>query len=802
MSIAGLAEQALVEELQRQGGAGLVVWYDQGGSLAAIVSNAVPNGVQFLKFQGSYLALRFALEKRDQGFRGRWVIYIPEAPPNPSWLRDWELLGVRWEMDLLELLRRKANLTITNRLTKLMRAIPQNDRDLVQGWQSLIGERAVSEETLVDAVLALGFGLPFWQIEQAILTFLDNAINRQQLDVRGVWPSFVERVGQWAGWAAPPADESALRKQLEAAVLLSELVTAIPALTDRFGSILPSQSNRTAAAALAKMWRDREDLRESYVRAAQRVEREYEVGKALTISDALLGVETLPLVDELWWRELKNAVASDGSNYQERVQKIRQIAERREKFFWARQGKASHWEPVALAAQLDVGCKEATRLSEHLSSTEQFVQHYVADQGWWQFDLWALSLAARMKTLRADDRTRLVYPSLRAYGEYLNLVNRRFDEVAQRDGWTPTQTDFWNRFATGRKMVVFLVDALRYDLANYLQDNLPRSDFDVTFNALRGVLPSVTEVGMSALLPGSKDGLSLAIDANRLKVFLGEEEIGTRSLRRARLEQRLAGRGKVLDLDEVEGSSLEAAEILVVLSREVDTYGTFAADLDPQGLMGMTEGVARAIVSLKDRGFERFVIGTDHGFLFLPPEVEPHKIGAPTAMLCKRRFAVGATQEGCIVKTAEELGLRGPEVLAFPIGLTVFGLPGETGSFLHGGLSLQESIIPILEIKTIAPVGKVAVEIVSPNQLSSRIAIVKLHVSGPALLMQPRRIVVEINGKCSPILDLSLERPEATVNVTWLGFDETAPREATIRLLDADSQLPLDQRTVPVELVI
>jgi len=167
--LAGWLRAELGRALAGQGQAGLVVWYDAGGTLESLAEGATPEGARLLRFEGSYLALRFGLEAADPEFQGRWVVYLPEAPPKESWLRDWELFGVRLELDLADLLRRGAGLEITPRLEGLLRHRPENARELVRAWEPLMAGVPVNEANLLNALLALGLGLPRWQPEQALL---------------------------------------------------------------------------------------------------------------------------------------------------------------------------------------------------------------------------------------------------------------------------------------------------------------------------------------------------------------------------------------------------------------------------------------------------------------------------------------------------------------------------------------------------------------------------------------------------------------------------------------------------------
>ncbi|NLG80267.1 MAG: PglZ domain-containing protein [Firmicutes bacterium] len=802
MTLVVMLRQLLEEELRRQGPAGLVVLYDSGATLSPIIARAVPEGARLLRFTGSYLALRFALEFQDPELKGRSVVYVPEQPPKESWLRDWELLGARWDMDLLELLRRAGNLLPTPRLVDLLRR-PENARDLAQAWESLIGDQPLSETVLLDALLALSLGLPRWQVEEGILLFASGTVGRKDLVVRGLWPVFAERLREWAGWGEAPEDEAELRRRLEAALLLSELVEILPELSGRFAGVLPSAPKRALAAGLARAWRDRENLRSAYLEAAHRVQGEYELATVLNAHEALLRLDTFPIVDDVWRQEVLNAVAPDGSNLNEKAPRLVEIAGQRTASFWAKQGRAAYWRPVALAARLAQGCQQASEEAGQVPRVGEFVLRYTADDGWWWLDLWALQLAAQARVLSPEERRRLAHPAWRAYGAFLDYVNRLFAEAVRRESWVPEQREFWEQWVSGKmQTAVFLADALRYDLARYLKDLLAREGYEITLGALPGVLPSVTEVGMPALLPEAQASLEVAAQASGLTVRLKGVEVNYLNGRQEWLQGRLGPQAKVVKLAELEQAKTRGVSLLVVLSREIDKLGTFAADLDPVGLLNMVDQIARGIHYLREQGFCRFVVAADHGFLFLPPGVEPERINAPPAAACKERFAVGASHEGCVVMTAAELGLVGREIFAFLPGLAVFALPGGTRPFLHGGLSLQECIVPVLEAAA-TPLGqKVSVTVELPDCLTSRIASVRVVVREAVLFARPRRVVVDINGKRSEPKELHTGHLQETITVSWLGFDESPPTRATIRLFDGDSGQVLEEASVPVNLVL
>lgn len=802
MGIRDLIRQAIQGEQQRQGSAGLIIWYDGSGSFSSVVSEALPENTAFLIFEGSYLALRYTLEKEDPAFGKRWVVYIPESPPSESWLRDWELIGTRWEIDLLELVHQQHDVRKTPQIIRLLREHPENSKNLVKAWDNLFGDRPVTAAKIKDALLALHLGLHQWRMDETLLLFLTGTFGKKELDVRGLWTIFLERISAWIGDKEVPKDEENLRRQLGASVLLSELVIAVPGLSARFGEIIPPDTRRPAIARMASAWRNDSRFSNSYAPFARQVEEEYALHKEFPLSESLTELETFSVIDQLFIHDIRNAVSPDGANYREKANKIFHIAEKRKDLFWSKSGEILFWGPLSMAAKLYQGCERAMSQAEGMSRSEDFIGAYTAEDGWWQLDLLALELSATAEELSSEDQKRFINPAFRVYGNYVDRVNRVFAGIVQEEGWIPDHSTYWSRYVAGKKAVVFLVDALRFDLARHLERLLPGDEFDIFIETLRALLPSVTELGMVALLPDAEKGVKARFEADHLKVSINGQAMDSPNKRNEWLKNYLGKGGKIISLTEVKHLDRKKLKSLVVQSREVDKFGTFAVDLYPQGILEMVQKIVQAMCYLKDQGFEDFVVTSDHGFLFTPPGIEPNKIEVPNARISKRRFAIGGSSEGCFVADSNSIGLEGSEVFAFPIGLSVFALPGEIGTFLHGGFSLQECIIPVLKAKASGPIEKVSVFIEPLEALTSRIALVKLKAEASTLFAKPRRVFLQVEVRRSEIIELSRKTPGATVRIGWLDFDEAPPQMAKIKLIDADSLQILDEASVPVEIIV
>jgi hypothetical protein len=302
----------LTQAFDHQGEHGIVVWYDAGGTMSEVVDEVIPEGVNLVKFDGSFLALRFELENKSPDLSGKWLIYVPEKPLQESWLRDFELLGERLEMDFLSLLQRCCNLPVTSVLVDLLRNRPENSKRLARSWEQLIGNRTVTENEIVDALLALAFGLTSWDFKDAILLFLCEQNWQEKLSEQGLWEIWRKRLQEHFGWndAETPPDERDLKRKVQATVLLADLVCFDLSIADRFPFVPSDLTKRQALSQLARRWRDSTTWQAVYRNVAGEVERQYNL-RNITLNEALVEAETFKVIDDLWVQEMRKAVKPD-----------------------------------------------------------------------------------------------------------------------------------------------------------------------------------------------------------------------------------------------------------------------------------------------------------------------------------------------------------------------------------------------------------------------------------------------------------------------------------------------------------
>jgi hypothetical protein len=266
----------------------------------------------------------------------------------------------------------------------------------------------------------------------------------------------------------------------------------------------------------------------------------------------------------------------------------------------------------------------------------------------------------------------------------------------------------------------FVVDALRFEMGEELYRQMAtESSTTVHLKGRLAELPSVTEVGMNVLAPVVRNGrLSPSLtEPNGGKVdgfSTGEFRVFDPETRRRAMHGRVGGAScPWLKLEEVvsrDSTSLARAvaqaRLLVVHSEEIDKAGENG--VGPAVFDHVMQKLLAAWHLLREAGVRRFVLTSDHGFLLLD-ESAGSTISHGRKIDPKRRHVFSAHAADHSGEARVPLSALGYEGVAghvmFPETTAVFDTGRRSMSFVHGGNSLQERVIPVLTVVHRAAAG-------------------------------------------------------------------------------------------------
>lgn len=367
---------------------------------------------------------------------------------------------------------------------------------------------------------------------------------------------------------------------------------------------------------------------------------------------------------------------------------------------------------------------------------------------------------------------------------------------------TVPQSQFFSRIvdrylSKNNKIYVIVSDALRYEIADELAGVIRQEDrFDADLKFMISGLPSYTQLGMASLLP--HDTRQINADKSATVQADGRSTQGTVN-RNAILSSAIAGgKGLAIQAEDILNKNTEACrelvrdyDVIYVYQNRIDKTG-HSRDTEKDVFIAVEEAIdeiAKLVKKLTSANASNILITADHGFLYQDEVVEESdfSVAEPEGeiLFTDRRFILGrnlAEVDGVKKYTAGQLGLEGDVEVIIPHSINRFRKRGSSTRFVHGGSTLQEIVVPLIEVnkKRVATISIVDVDLIpssTPVISSGQLAVV-LYQSAPVTdKLQPRKLRIGLYSSTGELISDSHE----------LSFDLTSEnpreRELKIRLL-------------------
>ena len=436
----------------------------------------------------------------------------------------------------------------------------------------------------------------------------------------------------------------------------------------------------------------------------------------LAIEPSALGKIDTFRFEERLLLEYAAQCCSDG-NYPEALR----IVDERKRSFWVDRNIArlAQWEVCLLVAELE---QQIERIQADIkrvgSNPRNWVEAYTAKDGWYQVDRAQRSLESWLATMDDEPEAHLenaIGQVRRAHEELLETMAQGFTAAIVNNKWTVPgvlhQTEIFPEYVERERSrtAYFLVDAMRYEMGADLAGLFSEVE-DLAIVPAVTALPSITPIGMAALLPGAAASFSVVGHKGKLASQIDSSIMSNLNERMKFLKSRYP-QTKDIDLGELLQKTTSALKrkcgntsLLIVRSQSIDGLGEMDGGLLARQIMDTILGnLSRAVRKLAKIGFETFVITSDHGHQFSIRKEEDmmmDKPGGDCTDQHRRCWAGygGQTSGACIRVSGRELGYESDLDFIFPKGLAIFKAGGDL-AFHHGGISLQEMIIPVLKLR-------------------------------------------------------------------------------------------------------
>lgn len=405
---------------------------------------------------------------------------------------------------------------------------------------------------------------------------------------------------------------------------------------------------------------------------------------------------TWPQNNERAENELRKALLALGkvtpAKASEQILELEKLHGPRRDWVWARLGLAPLANAMGHLARL-----VAVSESKLGGATPAEMAKRYTDKGW-EADTAALSAASAV-TSTADAQA--VGKALNAiYRPWLESAAEHLQALAEKEPLPGSGDQSVEELIVAPGGIVLFADGLRFDVSQRLVSRIREKGRVASLSTRWAGLPTVTATAKPAVSPVMKqikgatlgeDFLPVVADAEKplttdhfrkLLASAGYQYIGTDETGDP------AGRGwtEAGELDKL-GHSLQAR---------------LAGRIDEQ-----VELLIERIETLLDAGWREVRVVTDHGWLWLPGGLP--KIDLPKYLTASRWARCASIKGGSKVDVPTvHWYWNAHERVAVAPGIACFGAGNE---YAHGGLSLQECVIPVIRVTPGESAAKAALEI-------------------------------------------------------------------------------------------
>ena len=431
-----------------------------------------------------------------------------------------------------------------------------------------------------------------------------------------------------------------------------------------------------------------------------------------------------------------------------------------------------------LASALMHLAEVAERTSRELggASSAEMAAQYAA--GAWMIDAAALSSFAEVSS-SADANA--VSSALNAiYRLWLDAAARHLQALADQVSLPRHGEQDADDVRVDSGTVIFFADGLRLDVSQRLVEHLKSKGRAVEMSTRWAAHPTVTATAKPAVSPVSEHFMGASLGA--------EFQIVTADVGRPLSTDRFR---KILDASGYQ--YLSADDTGDPSGRAWTEYGNLdklghslqaklAARIDEQIAL-----LLERIEFLLDAGWREVRVVTDHGWLWLPGGLP--KVDLPKYLTQSRWARCASIEGGSTVQVPTVPWYwNAAERVAVGPGTACFGAGNE---YAHGGLSLQESLIPVLRVTAGAVSATAGASITSVNWVGLRCR-VRIDPARPGLSVDLRTRVNDADSSASGTRQVDAEGTASLL----VADDELQGTPAAVVILDTGGQVIARQSTI------
>ena len=407
--------------------------------------------------------------------------------------------------------------------------------------------------------------------------------------------------------------------------------------------------------------------------------------------------------------------------------------------------------------------------------------------------------------------------------EWLTCVNEKADYFNSLS--LPRQEDFYaDALETSTKKVVIISDALRYEVAKELMQELSKEKHMATISAMKAMLPTETKFGKLALFPHH----SLELQGNEMLVD-GQvlNDVDKRSAHLNKYKENAI----CVNYEDIMNASVQTAREICKRPLVYILHNTIDEASHTQSPFEVIRACRLAIEQLSvlikrlhaSWNVTNVLVTSDHGFVYNDmafEEKDKHSVNEDYIEKKTRYYLTNSSSnvEGIVkypIQAVSGIKSSSETYVAVPLGTNRMAASGGY-NFAHGGATLQEMIIPVISSarKKTEKTEKVGVSLMNHNlnMVSSQVKFHIIQTEAVSMTVMERKIVCCIYNGDEPVTmekELTLNSPDSdnlNNRVYELSLNLIKSVQSSmlqLRIYDVDDKLnPLLKETVKNNTII
>ena len=703
----------------------VIFWYDEDREFEDAIGDLQLDQAKVLVLNGcnSFAAKKQLVVDDPQS---NYLVYSPVIYENPekNWLLNIELYSEAFRADLNSIWMDEMGLPATPVLRSQVKGYrkffnAKDRRAKVAGMANRINTAAQLHTAVMSVLSGLKQPSPNGIIRAVLSTSMELEENSvyQSFVTYGADEPFWVMVAQASGYLNADAPDL---KELATHILLTAMTRTLrPELMPGLENHI-SIPHQTWCYDFVTDWLHSDEDGTLYC-IARDLEQEYHLPERfakLEISD-LLSTECFPSINET----ILAAMMAEINNDTIQPQTISSIVERRRAMIWYDYSSCYYDGLQQVANMLDFYQNHAAAFHtvDAADVWKEYTQDFYRMDSYYRAFHLEFQQAVHIMNAKLDDAFKAVADKVeRLYNHwFLEQLSSCWTNASDGDlkdlggiPGIPRLSDFYAEKVRPSDTRVFVIvsDALRYEVAAVLAEQLRReTQSKVTLESRQGIFPTITKFGMAALLPHRK--LSVTPKSNgQLQVLADGKttDAGDRDgvLKAANSHSVALKYKDIIDMKRADRAALvKGMEVVYIYHDRIDE----ASHSDDAEVFSACEQAIQEIKTMirmivNEFSGVRVLVTADHGFLYTYSALqEDSKVssgfGNKTVEM-GRRYVI-AKKDATSEYLMPVRFLEGKSKYAgfAPRENIRLKMSGAGMNFVHGGVSLQEMVVPVIDYR-------------------------------------------------------------------------------------------------------